>query len=77
MPPLVQVEQLEKSYGAVRALDHVSFDVEAGELPRRGVDPVGGGFLGKCPGDRQGKSDDDSSDSLHEASHFDFAISTA
>src|SRR5258708_40367522 len=31
MAPLVQVEQLEKRFGEVRALDHVSFDVEAGE----------------------------------------------
>ena len=29
--PLVRVEQLEKRFGEVRALDHVSFDVEAGE----------------------------------------------
>lgn len=31
MPPLVQVEHLEKRFGEVRALDRVSFDVEAGE----------------------------------------------
>jgi putative ABC transport system ATP-binding protein len=31
MAPLVQVEQLEKRFGEVRALDRVSFDVEAGE----------------------------------------------
>jgi putative ABC transport system ATP-binding protein len=31
MGPLVQVEQLEKRFGEVRALDRVSFDVEAGE----------------------------------------------
>ncbi len=31
MTPLVQVEQLEKRFGDVRALDRVSFDVEAGE----------------------------------------------
>ena len=31
MRSLVQVEQLEKSFGEVRALDHVSFEVEAGE----------------------------------------------
>jgi putative ABC transport system ATP-binding protein len=31
MAPLVQVEQLHKCFGEVRALDHVSFDVEAGE----------------------------------------------
>jgi putative ABC transport system ATP-binding protein len=31
MAPLVQVEQLEKRFGEVRALDHVSFDVDAGE----------------------------------------------
>jgi putative ABC transport system ATP-binding protein len=31
MTPLVQVEHLEKSFGAVRALDRVSFEVEAGE----------------------------------------------
>jgi putative ABC transport system ATP-binding protein len=31
MAPLVQVEQLEKCFGDVRALDRVSFDVEAGE----------------------------------------------
>jgi putative ABC transport system ATP-binding protein len=31
MASLVQVEQLEKRFGEVRALDRVSFDVEAGE----------------------------------------------
>jgi putative ABC transport system ATP-binding protein len=31
MAPLVQLEQLEKRFGEVRALDRVSFDVEAGE----------------------------------------------
>src|ERR1700686_520771 len=31
MAPLVQVDQLEKRFGEVRALDCVSFDVEAGE----------------------------------------------
>ena len=31
MAPLVQVEQLEKRFGEVRALDRVNFDVEAGE----------------------------------------------
>jgi putative ABC transport system ATP-binding protein len=31
MAPLVQVEQLEKRFGEVRALDHVSFDVDPGE----------------------------------------------
>ena len=31
MTPLVQVEQLEKRFGDVRALDRVSFDVEAGQ----------------------------------------------
>ena len=31
MAPLVQVRNLEKRFGTVRALDHVSFDVEAGE----------------------------------------------
>ena len=31
MAPLVQVEHLEKRFGEVRALDRVSFDVEAGE----------------------------------------------
>jgi putative ABC transport system ATP-binding protein len=31
MAPLVQVDKLEKRFGDVRALDHVSFDVEAGE----------------------------------------------
>ena len=31
MAPLVQVEQLEKRFGEVRALDRVSFDVQAGE----------------------------------------------
>ena len=31
MAPLVQVEQLEKRFGEVRALDRVSFEVEAGE----------------------------------------------
>ena len=31
MAPLVQVEQLDKRFGEVRALDCVSFDVEAGE----------------------------------------------
>jgi len=31
MATLVQVEQLEKRFGAIRALDRVSFDVEAGE----------------------------------------------
>ena len=31
MAPLVQVEQLEKRFGDVRALDRVSFDVDAGE----------------------------------------------
>lgn len=31
MAPLVQVENLEKRFDAVRALDHVSFEVEAGE----------------------------------------------
>jgi len=31
MAPLVQVEQLEKRFGEVRALDRVSFNVEAGE----------------------------------------------
>jgi putative ABC transport system ATP-binding protein len=31
MPPLVQVEQLEKRFGDVRALHDVNFDVEAGE----------------------------------------------
>jgi putative ABC transport system ATP-binding protein len=31
MAPLVQVDQLEKRFGEVRALDRVSFDVEAGE----------------------------------------------
>ncbi len=31
MSPLVQVDQLEKRFGEVRALDRVSFDVEAGE----------------------------------------------
>jgi len=31
MVPLVQVDQLEKRFGEVRALDRVSFDVEAGE----------------------------------------------
>ena len=31
MVPLVQVKQLEKRFGEVRALDRVSFDVEAGE----------------------------------------------
>jgi putative ABC transport system ATP-binding protein len=31
MAPLVQVEKLEKLFGEVRALDRVSFDVEAGE----------------------------------------------
>jgi putative ABC transport system ATP-binding protein len=31
MAPLVQVEQLDKRFGEVRALDRVSFDMEAGE----------------------------------------------
>jgi putative ABC transport system ATP-binding protein len=31
MPPLVQVENLEKRFGQVRALDRVSFEIEAGE----------------------------------------------
>jgi putative ABC transport system ATP-binding protein len=31
MTPLVQVEQLEKRFDAVRALYHVSFEIEAGE----------------------------------------------
>ena len=31
MAALVQVEQLEKRFGDVRALDRVSFDVQAGE----------------------------------------------
>src|ERR1700685_3840037 len=31
MAPLVQVEQLEKRFGEVRALDRVTFDVQAGE----------------------------------------------
>jgi putative ABC transport system ATP-binding protein len=31
MAPLVQVDKLEKRFGDVRALDHVSFDVDAGE----------------------------------------------
>jgi putative ABC transport system ATP-binding protein len=31
MPPLVQVKKLRKLFGSVRALDSVSFDVEAGE----------------------------------------------
>jgi putative ABC transport system ATP-binding protein len=31
MAPVVQVEQLEKRFGEVRAIDHVSFEVEAGE----------------------------------------------
>jgi putative ABC transport system ATP-binding protein len=31
MAPLVQVEQVDKHFGEVRALDHVSFEVEAGE----------------------------------------------
>jgi putative ABC transport system ATP-binding protein len=31
MSPLVQVEQLDKRFGEVRALDRVSFDVDAGE----------------------------------------------
>jgi putative ABC transport system ATP-binding protein len=31
MAPLVQVEQLDKRFGEVRALDRVSFDVESGE----------------------------------------------
>jgi putative ABC transport system ATP-binding protein len=31
MAPVVQVEQLDKRYGDVRALDHISFDVEPGE----------------------------------------------
>jgi putative ABC transport system ATP-binding protein len=31
MAPLVQVERLDKRFGEVRALDRVSFDVEAGE----------------------------------------------
>ena len=31
MAPLVHVDQLEKRFGEVRALDRVSFDVEAGE----------------------------------------------
>jgi len=31
MAPVVQVEQLEKRFGEVRALDRVSFNVEAGE----------------------------------------------
>jgi len=31
MTPLVQVDQLDKRFGEVRALDRVSFDVEAGE----------------------------------------------
>ena len=31
MAPLVQVERLEKLFGEIRALDRVSFDVEAGE----------------------------------------------
>jgi len=31
MAPLVQVEQLEKRFGEVRALDRVSFEVDAGE----------------------------------------------
>jgi putative ABC transport system ATP-binding protein len=31
MAPLVQVEHLEKRFDTVRALDHVSFEVEAGE----------------------------------------------
>ena len=31
MAPLVQVEDLEKRFDAVRALGHVSFEVEAGE----------------------------------------------
>jgi putative ABC transport system ATP-binding protein len=31
MPPLVQVENLEKCFGEVRALDRVSFQIEAGE----------------------------------------------
>ncbi len=31
MAPLVQVEQLEKRFDAVRALYHVSFEIEAGE----------------------------------------------
>src|SRR6202051_804224 len=31
MAPLVQVDQLEKRFGDVRALDHISFEVEPGE----------------------------------------------
>src|SRR5215469_753256 len=31
MRPLVQVEHLEKTFGGVRALDNVSFEVHAGE----------------------------------------------
>ena len=31
MAPVVQVEQLDKRYGDVRALDHISFEVEPGE----------------------------------------------
>jgi putative ABC transport system ATP-binding protein len=31
MPLVVQVDRLEKRFGDVRALDHVTFDVEAGE----------------------------------------------
>ena len=31
MAPLVQVEQLDKRFGEIRALDRVSFEVEAGE----------------------------------------------
>src|SRR5258708_7857749 len=31
MAPVVQVEQLEKRFGEVRALDHISFEVESGE----------------------------------------------
>ena len=31
MPPLVQVENLSKEFGAVRALDQVTLSVDAGE----------------------------------------------
>jgi putative ABC transport system ATP-binding protein len=31
MAPVVQVEQLDKRFGEVRALDHISFEVEPGE----------------------------------------------
>ena len=33
MTPLIQIENLSKSYGVVRALEDISFDIRAGEIP--------------------------------------------